>query len=530
MTAVTCAVILAVLFFAISYNQMFSTHKTAQTALDAAALQAANDMSRIVVDGSLGKIALVDDMPSAGASERPILGINTVLATIRLDAIIGQYLGNQTIQTLANEDLQKALSDAALLQKEIESAAAGKNAKDKDGNSLNLQARVEGAYDANALRQGTGKRTQPLKFTFGRLSDAWAPTSTPIPVPNNLAQLGGNDTTSGKNGTVYRAYTPINTQGLSKPISFVAIDSEPRLIDNTRIIPLGAADTPVATVVQIEATHMVKPMSGTTQIPPQATVTARATAQAGGRSLSFASGVLIVNFPEGISIGNNKVDFSSVSTIMAGAGKWDGTGTWGPPYRNRAGDDPSIALSCQVYDWLRTLGLRPNITAVKTALDEPFIKIAYTGDWNIPGVPPQIMAEINGYRHTIAQELKAAGCPPAWAQTIISSGGNPWLNSNIKSVYPATPVGTPNYYPGPHIRMVAANTAGSKREYFNGSQSYHIENGQTITDSAYPPSLKTPTNGYQTEYRDTSTGTGVNYHLDRDCKIFCVKDQKLERH
>ncbi len=44
-----------------TYNQLFSAHKEATTAIDSAALQAAKDMSRITVDSPLGKIALVDD-------------------------------------------------------------------------------------------------------------------------------------------------------------------------------------------------------------------------------------------------------------------------------------------------------------------------------------------------------------------------------------------------------------------------------------------------------------------------------------
>jgi hypothetical protein len=136
---------------------------------------------------------------------------------------------------------------------------------------------------------------------------------------------------------VYRAYTPVAAPGVSKPISFVALGQEPQLVDNDRITALSGGDTPVATVVQISAQHQVTPI-GDTKYPPPMLV--KATAQCGGRNITFASSVLVINFPQGLSIGNNKVDFTSVQSIMNSQGKWDGSGSWSPSYRNRGSDDP----------------------------------------------------------------------------------------------------------------------------------------------------------------------------------------------
>ncbi|MBX9878728.1 MAG: hypothetical protein K2Y22_09755 [Candidatus Obscuribacterales bacterium] len=492
LVAVTIGLLTLLIAFCImNYNLLLGGHKVAASAIDAASLQAASDMARIVIDGKMGKVALVDDLPSN--SQRPILGINTLLATIRLDALIGDRLGNDTIKTLANEDLQKALDDAATLQQAIEASANGADKKDRDGKTINLKASVESAYDANSLRLGTGKRTGDLVFTFGRLKESGAPTSTPIPVPNNLAQLNSSDYTSSSIGSVYKAYTPVTAPGLSQPISFVALGQEPQLIDNDRITSLSAGETPVATVVQISAQHQVTPI-GDSKFPPPMLV--KSTSQCGGRNITFASSVLVLNFPQGLSIGNNKVNFNSVLGILDSVGKWDGSGSWAPTYRNRSIDDPSVALACEVYDWIRSLGLRPNIESIKTVLEQPLLP------------PTQSLADFERDR-AIANFLNNFNLLPAWAQ----AGGNPWLPQNIKSVYPNTPVNSPNYFPGNHIRMVDANTPGAKREFFNGNQAYHLGPSGAVTDAAIGPSLKQPTAGYQTEFRVLDgAGAGYNYH------------------
>jgi hypothetical protein len=128
LVAVTIGLLTLLICFCImNYNLLLGGQKVAASAIDAASLQAATDMARIVIDGKMGKVALVDDISNNG--QRPILGINTLLATIRLDAIIGEELKNDTIKTLASQDLEKALEDAAELQKAIEASANGADKK-----------------------------------------------------------------------------------------------------------------------------------------------------------------------------------------------------------------------------------------------------------------------------------------------------------------------------------------------------------------------------------------------------------------
>lgn len=97
-------VVLAIALFTVNYTQLMLSNKEAKTAIDAAALQAALDLSRVVITHEkdntyFGNVALVDDLytddkGNLDSTKRPVLGINTIMATIRLDALIANELKN----------------------------------------------------------------------------------------------------------------------------------------------------------------------------------------------------------------------------------------------------------------------------------------------------------------------------------------------------------------------------------------------------------------------------------------------------
>src|ERR1700728_4793060 len=70
--AVTLGLVLAILFFALKYTRMLGSNQEQRTAIEGAALQVANDISRIVYeDPNFGIIALSDFAP---------IGANTLAA------------------------------------------------------------------------------------------------------------------------------------------------------------------------------------------------------------------------------------------------------------------------------------------------------------------------------------------------------------------------------------------------------------------------------------------------------------------
>src|SRR5687767_1802291 len=89
-------------FVTLNYAQILGVQKQAQSAVAASVLQVAKDAARAVVDDSnLGRIALVDDAPTNNEPNlRPVIGINTLYATIRLDLIIAKAVGNNAMVAL----------------------------------------------------------------------------------------------------------------------------------------------------------------------------------------------------------------------------------------------------------------------------------------------------------------------------------------------------------------------------------------------------------------------------------------------
>jgi hypothetical protein len=426
-------------FLVINFHQLIGSHKEAQNAVDAAALQAAIDVSRIVVsqsDGTyFGNVGLVDQ-PAQSASKRPVISINTLLATVRLDAIIADELGNGAMQVAAAEDLAKAQSDSAKLRKKVLSAVYPKydkdNVKDRDGNRIDLLTDVETIFDKNAINMAQGKRIGHLKITAGQFTTTNFSSNIPIPEGDSKATDHGTDTAS----KFYKAYTPIDTNITDPtgakhnlPIILVAMADAPSLVSNDNYESYDPTDTNASlylapSVVQVtgeqeirSAANMKSPQEKEQPEVMKSTLNIIATAVCGAQRQSFASGSLVIGFPQTTPPSlPDFVDITSPRSIMnhsqinltgspnlsnptASLGSastytgWNGppagsTGIYyqvqGAPttsentsltaksYRSRGSDDPSVSLSIFAYDWLRHAYLRPNVAKVVTELSKPF--------------------------------------------------------------------------------------------------------------------------------------------------------------
>ncbi len=146
----------------LNVNQLIGVHKQAQNAIDAAALQAAIDMGRVVVDGPQGRLALVDD--PEGDIKWPVRGINTQLATLILDAIIAEKLGSKSMQYMVNHDLTETKAAIKLLREKIAASAAGASgAVDRNNKPVNIKESAYQVYIANNVRI-SGSKEPPKDF------------------------------------------------------------------------------------------------------------------------------------------------------------------------------------------------------------------------------------------------------------------------------------------------------------------------------------------------------------------------------
>ena len=109
LVAVVTCLLLVPLFLLQSQIGLFMVdNKRVETVVEGACLMAANDLSRIIInDPHFGYVSL-SNYPATGAGTLapdgeplPVTGINTLVATIRQNAIIAQELNNSTMQEMA---------------------------------------------------------------------------------------------------------------------------------------------------------------------------------------------------------------------------------------------------------------------------------------------------------------------------------------------------------------------------------------------------------------------------------------------
>jgi hypothetical protein len=435
-------IVLVIAFFIMNYGQLIGTHKEAQTAIDAAALQVAKDISRVVVgptDGAqMGYVALVDQVPKNNdLNQPPIVGINTLMATARLDALIADKMNNTTMQVLAIHDLERVKRDSRLLRaKIIEAVKNGSVLKDKYGESVDIIANAVSAYDSNAVKMSKGKRSSGLTILLGNYKDGSGITNIPVPQPESMAQVDSSNSTMIGKRTCYKPYVPVQTRVGANTLTYMfsAVAEEPTLVHDSDFAEFaGGGDYLIPTLVQVSADETVKPIAGAEGSQTQAIHTV-ATAVAGSVRQSFPSGAMQVSMPGGKPPAGY-VDVSSVKSIMnhsqiavksvpqgkaadkanantiGGVSPYEGwnaasVGTYftakrgdfpndpgasldPTDFRGRSSDDPSVILSFYVYDWLHNMYLRPNIESTVNALSASLWdskSISYSDDFCLPAV------------------------------------------------------------------------------------------------------------------------------------------------
>lgn len=480
LTLAVTVVIILIGVIVVQYSGLFAVHKETQTASDAAALTVAADMARIVVsqaDGTnFGTIALIDDMPAGNDwNNRPVIGINTLFATIRLDAIIADQLKNGAMQVSAAQDWYKAKNDARILRKKLIDAAKGHEAKDKNGKSINMLQDANNAFDSNTVMNA--KRSGDLDIQVGQFNSTLLDSKTPVPT---------NDANANNHGTVsangnYPAYQAIHTK-INDPkgkmhdliFRFVSLASSTSLItvsdsefqaysesaNSSEYLPPSATRVGVKLATTI-STAGTQNRTDTKETEIKAPLKLVSYALCRNNHQSFPSGALVVGFPQSIPIAKNsaQVDFSSVASIMnssqiydmvdetedgqvapygsastygaASSGSSSGnavigwnpppkgsTGYWrqntggpssktgtlnpagSPAYRQRSSDDPAVALSFLVYDWLHHQYLRPDVASAVSKLQS---SLGSTTTANIQANP--------------GQQLSQNFCQPAYAET-----------------------------------------------------------------------------------------------------------------
>ncbi|MBX3138581.1 hypothetical protein KF707_20295 [Candidatus Obscuribacterales bacterium] len=409
-----CILMVIILLFALGYVRLLGTSSEQKTAIEAAALAAAREISKIVINTpEFGFIGLSDSAPNgsgttAGDTFRtPVHSINTLIGTARLDYIIADALGSDgdEFKELALRDLAAAKTRADELIDRIDAAVLpGGVAQDKNGADVTPYTAAEDAYTQNVIRIA-GKCdyvTGSMQITIGALANGAA---TNIPVPKPLSSDPSLDTSntivartydhfSGNwiNETYYKSYTSYPFDG--QDFVFAAIGDSVRLVDPALWrATLTGLPYYYRTVVRAEALETVQ--------DPDRTHTLKAVACAQPSNVwdpKPVPGALQISFPDGMPTGpeditrprdlygaaSNNMAASGVGVDMYTANGGDFPVTTGSSIAADNGSWPvpsdttqTAATACKiaVYDWLKRAGTKANVTSVIGMHATPFKEV-----------------------------------------------------------------------------------------------------------------------------------------------------------
>lgn len=299
-TAVTVGVIAIIAYFALSYVRLLGANNEQKTAIEAAALSAARDMSTIGVNTpEYGWVAISDAAPTGSGTvagdlyKMPVKGINTIMATIRLDLIIANRLNDDKLKTIIAYDLTKAKAAQAALVAHLKNAILpGKTVKDISNKDVSIYANAEAAYKSNQIRQtgSSSYKAGSLKLTLGSLQGG-AATNTPLPSPNSWASVASANSEKG----FYKSY--VNVPVNDTPFVFAGIGDAIRLVD-----PKNWTDS--VSGLPYQAQTIIKAEATTEMVANQTKgVAAAATACAQPANIAdpkSAPGALTFSFPDGL--------------------------------------------------------------------------------------------------------------------------------------------------------------------------------------------------------------------------------------
>ncbi len=339
--AVTVGIVMTLLLFALAYTRLLGTHQEQKTAIEAASLAAAREMSKIVVfDPTCGYVSLSDSapngagtMPQSGLSDQypvPVKGINTMIGTARLGLIIADKIAQHAppagcaaydmsdMEQLALLDLNNALKawDPAIgggsgngLRQVLEASltpSGSPQALDIQGVQVKPYDMALLAYNQNDIRMNgeSSYVSGSLQLTLGCIQGG-AATNIPVPRETGAATVAtcpaaARVSSSVIPGFVYMSYTSVpytTAAGNTGNYVFGGIGDSVRLMDHKKwVATVAGLPYQIPTIVRAEADQLIKDMHNSTPKPIHAAACAQ---PASVYDPKPKPGALSISFPDG---------------------------------------------------------------------------------------------------------------------------------------------------------------------------------------------------------------------------------------
>jgi len=389
--AFVALVVMPFCYFSFEFVRMLGAHQQQRTAIDAAAMAAARDASRIVVeDPNCGFVSLSDDAPDGKATKAgdnfftPVRSINTILATTRLDMIIADQLNSTIMRQCAEIDYQNAIGAKNRLVTTLQKAFSPQGcAFDKDGNVLSPLSDAQTAYETNLIRMNGNSQPVPNSFKLTLGCETGLYTITQYPQPLSIAAV----TNQTGNENYYKAFVnvPYTSSFGERDFVFAAIASNVTAVDFRLFQPtMPALPYLIPSVVKCEADQT---FTTTDQYGKKQVQVVHAIACAEPSSLGDhlpEPGAMAIDFPTGGLSGITCLqDMFSSSQIMKCPTDLLFTALLGDsPPQPLSGTVPAPltdehvafggGITLCVYDWIRNQGTALNVASLVSAFKIPF--------------------------------------------------------------------------------------------------------------------------------------------------------------
>lgn len=370
----TIAVVIMPLFLVCSQIMLYVVDmERTKNVVEAASLLAANDLSRIVVnDPNFGYVSL-SNYPPVGKSTLaedgeplPVTGINTLVGTVRQNAILANEIGNDTMRTLVEDDRNNLEGTIAELNATLSDALR----EDTKRSYLDIQgARVEPVKDVMAFL----KKNLPsnIKLESVRVSNGWLShggnTTISTPQPERLAQLKQTDSQGG----LYKPF--IDLPVANRSFTFAGIGNA------SSLVPPGDFREPdgkhISSIVRIEIVvtrgSLVK-----SQIPSVACAQPFSlpdVGPAGVMTIRFTGGPVLglQSWSDFLNPGNFQDNRVTTYDVVGGDYPKDPNASMSEFFANYT-PTTSAQFAEHLYYWLRNGHMRPRLDAVLSMISDPF--------------------------------------------------------------------------------------------------------------------------------------------------------------
>ena len=238
------------------FGFLVSASGRAQNVVEAAGLVAAKDISRIVInDPDFGYVSLSNRTQGGKATKAadgeplPVYSINTLIGTLRQNAIVADELKNDALNSMVDQDFATLQKTANRLKNNLNDSLSEMSERqcfDSDGEPIDP---VEDVKKFLAENLPENMKVESVHLSLGWLQGG-SESNIEVPKPEARAQVSEEHIQSGQ----YEAFTPLPVG--KRAFSFAGLGSQAHMVSSKKF--QADDDKHVSSIIKIECVMSAK--------------------------------------------------------------------------------------------------------------------------------------------------------------------------------------------------------------------------------------------------------------------------------